>query len=193
MTIAIFGKKIEIPDWFKDKITQELEAITQKYFHKIIDGSVTFTKKAPFYRCQIHVHAARSISLRGEGTADQVQGAFTIALEHLAHRLKRYKSRLLTRRDQTPPAHEIFEGSQYIIDHSLSKEAIEETQTEKPEKILTKKLTHIETLTIQDAIMILDLSERPVLMFRNSENQRINVIYKQENDKVVWLDSGNNT
>lgn len=191
MDIAIFGKKIEIPDWFKEKITKEIEDITQKYFQNIIDGSVSFSKVANLYHCQIHVHASRSLSLRGESKANDVQEAFTVALEHLGNRLKRYKNRLITRRDHTPPTHEIFEGNQYTIDHTPSLESNEGIKTEKQEKILTKKSTHIETLTVNDAIMILDLSERPVLMFRNAENHRINVIYRQEENKVIWLDPGN--
>ncbi len=183
MEISIFGKKIDIPDWFKNKITQNLEDMTQKYFNHIVDSSVTFNKSPSNYRCQIHIHASRSLSLRGEADSDTVQDAFNIALERIQNRLKKYKSRLLTRRDHTPSTHKIFEGSQYIIDNKLSE------TPQKSEKIIDKKTTHIDTLNIEDAIMVLDLSERPVLMFKNLENNRINVIYKQNGDTVVLLDS----
>ena len=63
-------------------------------------------------------------------------------------------------------------------------------ESQKDEKKIEKKTTHIDTLSLQDAIMVLDLSERPVLMFKNLDNNRINVIYKQNEDRIILLDSG---
>lgn len=189
MDISIFGKKIDIPDWFKDKITENLQEVSQKYFDRIVDGAVTFNKSPSGYHCQIHIHASRSLSLRGEANSNTVQESFNTALERLQTRLKKYKSRLITRRDHAPPAHEIFEGNQYIIDNKTTPSDPHETLN-KTDKILDKKTTHIDTLTIQDAIMVLDLSQRPVLMFKNLENGQINVMYKQGDDTIVLLDPG---
>lgn len=188
MDISIFGNKIDIPDWFRNKINQNLQEITQKYFKNIVDCSVTFNKSPSDYHCQLHIHASRSLSLRGEANADNVQESFNIALEHLHNRLKKYKGRLITKRDHAPPAHELFEGNQYIIDNDIPLETSVESQ--KDAKIIDKKTTHIDTLSLQDAIMVLDLSERPVLMFKNLDNNRINVIYKQNKDRIILLDSG---
>lgn len=191
MEVSIFGKDIEIPEWFKQKIKETLGDITNKYFRNIIDAQVTFNKVTPStYHCQIHVHADRSLSIRGEGTAHEVEESFTKAIERIGTQLQRYKSRLLKQRDHAPPAHELFEGRQYVYHHPLTKKQREEIPTEKFEKALTEKPTHIDTLSIHDAIMNLDLSGRPVLMFRNAETHKINVVYKQGEDKVVLLDAG---
>ncbi|MDI2113602.1 ribosome hibernation-promoting factor, HPF/YfiA family [Commensalibacter nepenthis] len=197
MKISIFGKKIEIPEWFHEKIEDTIEKTTQKYFDNIIDVSVTFSKLPASYICQIHVHASRDLSIRSEGTATEVQAAFESAIQHITKRLRRYKSRLLSRRGKKAAYNEFVEGRQYIIRPDQEVEEQENTHQEQleqaiKERIITEKATEIDTLTVYEAIMHLDLSERPVLMFKNSENSRINVIYRHIDGQVVWLDSGKN-
>ncbi|CAI3947819.1 Ribosome-associated translation inhibitor RaiA (RaiA) (PDB:1IMU) [Commensalibacter communis] len=197
MKISIFGKKIEIPEWFREKIEDTIEKTTQKYFENITDVSVTFNKLPTSYTCQIHVHASRDLSIRSEGTATEVQAAFESAIQHITKRLRRYKSRLLSRRGKKAAYNQFVEGRQYIIRPDQEVEEQENTQQEQleqaiKERIITEKATEIDTLTVYEAIMHLDLSERPVLMFKNSENSRINVVYRHIDGQVVWLDSGTN-
>lgn len=196
MKISIFGKRIEIPDWFHKKVEDTLLKTVQKYFDHTVDASVTFGKAPSFYTCDIHVHVSRGLSIRGEGEAHDVQSAFEDAMEHVTRRLSRYKDRLKSRRSRKAYQEHIEEGRQYILNHQLVANDLEQVaEEEKSEQeiqnhIITEKPTDIATLTVYEAIMHLDLSERPVLMFRNAENERINVIYRQNDGQVVWLDSG---
>ncbi|CAI3936750.1 Ribosome-associated translation inhibitor RaiA (RaiA) (PDB:1IMU) [Commensalibacter communis] len=197
MKISIFGKKIEIPEWFREKIEDTIEKTTQKYFDNIIDVSVTFNKLPSSYTCQIHVHASRDLSIRSEGTATEVQAAFESAIQHITKRLRRYKSRLLSRRGEKAAYNQFVEGRQYIIRPDQDVEEQESTHQEQleqaiKERIITERATEIDNLTVYEAIMHLDLSERPVLMFKNSENNRINVVYRHIDGQVIWLDSGIN-
>ncbi|CAK7192955.1 Ribosome hibernation promoting factor [Commensalibacter sp. Nvir] len=200
MKTSIFGKKIEIPEWFRQKIEETLEKTTQKYFDKVIAASVTFNKAPSSFVCQIHVHVSRELSIRSEGFASDVKNSFDKAIEHIAKRLRRYKSRLLRQRDRQAIPKQFLEGRQYLLqsihdeDLSLNNEdANGHIEQKTDNRIIAEKSTDIETLTINEAIMHLDLSERPVLMFKNSENLRINVVYKHKNSQIVWLDSGINS
>lgn len=195
MKISIYGKKIEIPDWFRQKVEETIEKTTQKYFDNINDVSVTFNKLPSSYTCQIHTHASRDLSIRSEGSAAELQAAFDNAMEHITKRLRRYKGRLLGRRGTKAAFNKFVEGRQYVIRPDQEIEEQENTQQEQleqaiKERIITEKATEIDNLTVYEAIMHLDLSERPVLMFKNSENDRINVVYRHIDGQVVWLDSG---
>ncbi|MDI2090095.1 ribosome hibernation-promoting factor, HPF/YfiA family [Commensalibacter oyaizuii] len=194
MQTSIFGKKIEIPDWFRQKIEEILEKTTQKYFDNVISAAVTFNKNPSGYTCQIHVHVSQDLSIRSEGSSSEVQNAFEDAINHMTKRLRRYKGRLLRRRVR-PADHRLIEGRQYIIQPEDQNELSQQEQVERAisERIIAEKATEIDTLTVYEAIMHLDLSERPVLMFKNSDNQRVSVIYKQQDGKIVWLDSGINS
>src|SRR6202051_4097166 len=48
----------------------------------------------------------------------------------------------------------------------------------------------IETLSVRDAVMRLDLAVQQVLMFRNFKNGQLNVVYRRRDGHVGWIDPG---
>jgi hypothetical protein len=54
--------------------------------------------------------------------------------------------------------------------------------------VIAEQVSEISALSVIEAVMRLDLGELPVLMFRNRNNLRINVIYRRPDGTVGWLD-----
>ena len=48
--------------------------------------------------------------------------------------------------------------------------------------------TAIDTLTVSEAVMRLDLAELPALMFRNRAHGGLNMIYRRQDGNVGWID-----
>jgi hypothetical protein len=48
----------------------------------------------------------------------------------------------------------------------------------------------IETLSVGEAVMRLDLMHLQVLMFRNSGSAQLNVVYRRGDGHVGWIDPG---
>jgi hypothetical protein len=57
--------------------------------------------------------------------------------------------------------------------------------------IIAEMETHIATLTVSEAVMRMDLADAPVVMFRNSANGVLNVVYKRIDGNVGWIDPAN--
>ena len=66
-------------------------------------------------------------------------------------------------------------GTKYVIEQ-------DENQIELPEDdtplIIAEKPTNIEVLTVSDAVMRMDLSDLPAIMFINKATNAINVVYR---------------
>ena len=43
-------------------------------------------------------------------------------------------------------------------------------------------------LSVSDAVMRMDLSNQPVLMFRNSTSGEMNVVYRRSDGNIGWID-----
>ena len=54
--------------------------------------------------------------------------------------------------------------------------------------VVAETLTEISRLTVQEAVMRLDLSQDPVLMFRNRGTGVLNVVYRRADGHVGWID-----
>ena len=51
--------------------------------------------------------------------------------------------------------------------------------------------TEIETLSVGEAVMRMDLANTPVIMFCNSANGGFNVDYRRADGNIGWIDPSN--
>src|SRR5690606_40936365 len=57
-----------------------------------------------------------------------------------------------------------------------------------PILVIAEKPTAIETLTVGEAVMKMDLQDLPALMFFNSGHGRLNVVYRRVDGNISWVD-----
>ena len=51
-----------------------------------------------------------------------------------------------------------------------------------------EKTAKIEELTVDQAIMKMDLADLPALVFINKANNRVNVVYNRKDGNISWVD-----
>ena len=64
----------------------------------------------------------------------------------------------------------------------------ESDQMEDSLKVVSEKNTDIESLTVEEAIMKMDLQDLPALVFINKKNKRLNVVYHRKDGNISWID-----
>ena len=47
----------------------------------------------------------------------------------------------------------------------------------------------ITTLSVSQAVMIMDLENLPAFVFKNSQTGRINVVYYKKSGNISWIDT----
>ena len=195
MNIHVSGKQVTLSDALKHRVNTHLNTLTGRYFDKAFDAKVTFSKIRSFFTCDINVHAGRGgIILRGEGEGADANVAFDDAAEHIAKRLRRHHQRITshTRADKTEQPPET--GRSYILDAETSFNESKDI-TPPPEEasfpvIIAGQATDIPFLSVSEAVMRLDLAGSTLLLFRNSKNQEINVIFRRSDGNIGWIDTG---
>ena len=72
------------------------------------------------------------------------------------------------------------------IDRGL--EAGEEPEaTDKP-VVIAELTTTIETMTVGEAVMRLDLADLPAMLFHNSAHGGLNMVYRRPDGNIGWVD-----
>ncbi len=51
--------------------------------------------------------------------------------------------------------------------------------------------TGIETLTVGEAVMQMELADEVVLVFKNENHNGLNVVYKRKDKNIGWIDPKN--
>lgn len=187
MQLSVHGKQIDVGDALRGHIEDSLPTIVTKYFDNPTDAHVTMTREGKGFRADISVHVGKGIIVQSHASSEDAYAAFDTAAVHIAKRLRRYKRRLRDHhrgRDETPKS---VEMSQYVLEPSI--ETQEEPSVQDQPLIIAEMATQVEKLTVSEAVMRMDLSGQPALLFHNSANGAINLVYLRSDGNIGWIDT----
>lgn len=194
MQITVAGKQVELSDALRTRVSTQMDTIAGKYFDHALEAHVTFSRARSFFTCDINVHAGRGLQLRGEGEAADANAAFDDAAEHIAKRLRRYRRRVNDHHRDLSQRAGPEAARQYILKEeeqaedatSVDGRTLDETYA----TVVAETQTEIAVLSVGEAVMRMDLADQVVMMFRNSGNGVLNVVYRRSDGNIGWIDPG---
>ena len=200
MHITVAGKQVETGEALQTHVREGLGTIARKYFDHALEANVTFRRdgKGHAFVCDINLKAGRDLFMRGEGEGPDAHRAFEDAAEHVAKRLRRYRRRvneharsLAAERDRPrgEPARQVVLARPEEEEEADAAEAAVANGADHP-AVVAEAQAMIETLTVGEAVMRLDLLQAQVLMFRNRASGALNVVHKRADGHVGWIDPG---
>lgn len=181
---------MDVGEALRTRIQDELSNGVSKYFSRATDAAVTVAKNGTGFDVDCQVHLSSGISLQAQGHGGDAHSAFDDALTKLEKRVRRYKRRLKNHHaaDHSPlPAEEALS---YVL-APLQEENEADTQPEEDEAaplVIAETKAPIRTMTVSTAVMQLDLSDNPALLFRNAANGSLNLVYRRPDGNVGWID-----
>lgn len=189
MRYQISGKQIDIGAALQTHVQNELGSVVQKYAERPTDAQVVFSKSGHEHVCEAIVHLSTGLSAQARASSNEIYAAFDKCCDKMEKQLRRYKRRLKDHhRDRTDPI-ELSGASSYIL------AASDDAQDQEPESlqpmIIAETESKIPTLSAGEAVMQMELSESPVLVFRNEKHGGVNVVYRREDGNFGWVDPSN--
>jgi len=187
MQVTVTGKQFDVGDALRQHVTSQTTNIVERYFGKATEAHIVFWRERHSVNAEISVHAGRGLSLQSAGAADDAYIAFDGAAERLDKRLRRNKRRLRNHHAHgkempaEPPAQE---ATAYVL---AAEEAEHDAGGEEP-LVVAEMRTSIPQLSVSEAVMRLDLTDLPALLFRNSARGNLNVVYRRPDGNVGWID-----
>ncbi|MEQ8440601.1 MAG: ribosome-associated translation inhibitor RaiA [Alphaproteobacteria bacterium] len=188
MELSVKGKQVDIGDALRTHIEETLPDAIGKYFDNTTDTTVTISKDGGRFSVDIQVHVSRRVLVHGHGVANDAYGALEEASEHVTKRLRRYKRRLRDHKHKLSTA-EAVPALQYVLQAEAPVPDNEDEAAEQDEPIIVAEMpTQVETMTVGEATMRMDLANHPAFLFRNSKNGRINMVYMRPDGNIGWVD-----
>ena len=193
MQVSITGKQIAIGDALRSHVETRLTDGVGKYFDHAIDSVVVLSRsaKGKQVRADISVHAGRGITVQGHGETDEAYTAFDSAAERVTKQLRRYKRRLRNHRNRDASEQAAaIRAQQYIL--AGANEDDEGDEAEDREQggpvVIAEMTTQVDTLTVGEAVMRLDLANFPAMVFQNSAHGGLNVVFRRDDGNIGWID-----
>jgi|TARA_B100000927_G_scaffold77345_1_gene61589 ribosomal subunit interface protein len=191
MHISVSGKNMDTGTAFQSHAEDALNSVVGKYFDNAVSGNVTLEKADSGFRVKTRVALSRRIELEATGFAHEAHAALDAAIEHAEKRLRRHKRRLKNHRSAITEAeaNEVFEVPMtvYAGVEQLDDFGMDEGPDDLP-PVVAEMAYDIEMMTVEQAVMKLELSAHNMLMFRNSSHFGLNVVYRREDGSIGWVD-----
>lgn len=186
MQISVSGQHVDIGNSLQVHVKEKLIQIVQKYFGDIMNANIHFTKEPASIICVIELTdpTGKHIITKNQQTSNEIYASFDSAILNLEKQLRKYKSRLKSRHDRVKLSTLHASAVKYVLDSNFSEE-----EEESNPLIIAEKSVEIETLSVSEAVMVMDLKNLPALMFYNSKSGRVNTVYYRKDGNISWIDS----
>lgn len=186
MEIQIFGKQIDLGDALSAHMSEKISAGVIKYSENPISAQVTFSKDRHEFLCDITVHLSTGLQTKARGRANEIYASGDDALDRMEKQLRRYKRRLKNHHKERKDPIEAFAENSYVIE-AASDDSDEQGDNLQP-VIVAETQTHVQTLSVGEAVMQMELAEENMLVFRNSKHGGVNVVHLREDGNIGWID-----
>lgn len=200
MQIRIIGSNVEVGESLTQFAQEHLDKTVKKFFEKAVNAEAHFKKEGQLFKVVLIINEGvkRGLVIKSDGEAGDAYGAFSEALKKSETQLRRYRNRIKDYRanggiKNIEPDYKALNATKYVLPplpYNIFNE-METTEEEKPSenhKVISEKNTEIEALSIDEAIMKMDLANLPALVFINNKNNRLNVVYHRKDGLISLVD-----
>ena len=189
MRYQISGKQLDVGEALQTHVKTELGETVDKYMQRPTDATVVFSRASHEYVCEITVHLSTGLTASAAGRASEVYAAFEACREKMDKQLRRHKRRLKDHHRERVTPVEFDAAGLYVL-------AAEDDETEPAGDslapvIVAEMETKVPTISVGEAVMQMELSTKPLLVFRNEKHGGVNVVYRREDGNVGWIDPRN--
>ncbi len=162
MKITVVGRQMTVPEDIK-ALTEKKLAKLDRYFPKEESATVTFSRKRNHENIEITIAAANTI-FRCENSDETFRNALDKAVDTIDRQIRKNKTRLEKRLRQTgfvPPV-------------------AEEELTEQSEKVVRQKNFKLVPMSVEEAILQMNLLGHSFFIFENADSGLTCVVYARK-------------
>ena len=195
MTLRISGKSISVGDALRGRVSERTDEVLRKYFDGNYSGHITLSKDGFGFRTDCALHLDSGITLEADSNAADAYASADQALAMIEKRLRRYKSRLKDRsaRKSHAAAVAIAEIGAPMLD--APSYVIEAPAVESEDEvngynavIIAEATTSLRRFSVSEAVMELDMTGAPTVVFRHAASGRVNMVYRRADGNIGWVD-----
>lgn len=184
--ITISGRHVLVTESMKDYALEKLSKI-EKFSPRMIDVMVTMDIQKLEHRVDIVLHF-NNIKIKSHAATGDMYASIDLAVDKLENQIRRYKNKIqdyhfkaLKEVDMNVNvirAHVKDELSEVNdeIDEENEKSLLEKYR---PHHVVAKEKRPLKTLSLDEAIMKMELSSDVFLVYRSEEDQKLKVIYRR--------------
>jgi putative sigma-54 modulation protein len=178
MQISVTFRNMEPSDALKGYATEKIERL-KKYLDAPADVQVVLAKNK--YRNSAEVKmVSRGIVMRGEENTEDMYSSIDLVIDKIERQARKYKDKI---RAYKP----ISLGDEIRVRHEvLDQASLEEDQGP---RIVQSQEFSAKPMSVEEAVMQMDLMNNEFLVFMNAGTRDVNVVYRRKDGNIGLIEA----
>ncbi len=164
MKIKIIAKNIELTKGLKEAVEKKLSKL-EKYFNPEVVAHVTLSVQKNRQIVEVTI-PFNGVTLRGQEDLEDMYASMDLVVDKLEGQIRKQKTKLQRR--------QIGDSLRYQVITDLDNE-----ETEEPKVVKTKRFS-IKPMSVDEAILQMELLGHSFFVFEDSDNDDVCVLYKRK-------------
>jgi putative sigma-54 modulation protein len=175
MKVEYIARKVTLSDQSRQLAEKKLAKIT-KYFNDILDIRLEVGLERHLHVVDLSIRG-KDFDVQSKTQNKDLMAAIQDAVDKLEIQARRAKARLKDHKKRAGSDAKIEQGWQVDV---LERESIASGEP----RIVEQSSIPIKPMSIEEAVLQLDGTGQSFLVFRNASNDRVNVIYRREDNNL---------
>lgn len=179
MNYNIIGRRVEVTDGLRERIYKRLNKL-EKYFKDDPEVRVTLSASKGRHTIEVTIFS-KGIIYRAEDTDTDMYAAIDKVVDVIERQMRRHKTHLEKKLKK-----EAFE-----LPYALPDEQDSVTE-EKTFNVVKVKKFNVKPMSVEEAILQMNLLGHQFFVFDNSETNAASIVYKRKDGNYALIERANN-
>jgi len=181
MQVNITFRNMFATDALRNHVTEKLTKVVDKYLDKVTEAHVTLSVERYLNHADINLHAGH-FHVRGKERSEDMYASIDIAIDKIERQLKKHKDRLKSHR----PAHVHANGPMRVRYEVFSSK----DDYGLPPEIIRSNEFLAKPMSVEEALMQMDLLNNDFLVFTKPQGNGVNVVYRRKDGNFGLIQPG---
>lgn len=179
MQVTVTGRNIEMTDALKKYAEEKVQKV-KKFLNTTIDAHVILAVEKFRQKAEVTINA-NGVKIHGEEVTEDMYSSIDKVMDKIDRQVRKHKERIWALKNKQ------HEKDVNIKMDIISRESIEDVG-DTPHQIIKTRSFAYKPMSVDEAAMQMDLLGYGFLVFRNSNNGKINVLYKRKDDNYGLIE-----
>ncbi len=189
MNIKIVGKNIELGETFQAYSSARISEVLKKYSYDAVSTQITLEKRIGSFKAKLKVYLKNKIELDVTGRGKDANVSYENALNHIEKKLRRYHRKMKSHRNaeskHISSTNEPLKIYKSVL--NLDEDEIDNNVGDSL-PVIAELSYQIDELTVEQAVIRLELESESCIFFRNASHSGLNLVYYRKDGNIGWID-----
>src|SRR2546422_4319244 len=181
MSVDITGRHIEVTEPIRKFATDRLERLRGIMDELLEVHFILTVEKHQRHIAELNIKTRRDF-YHGEEISTDMYTSIAAVVDKVEKQILKDKQRQVTRKRHNNN----HKGGEVI--NTTSVVEVEEVLGERLRRIIRTHEVAAKPMSVDDAAIQIEVSEREFLVFRNADTERLNVVYKRKDGNIGWIE-----